>query len=129
MTTVRNHYDTFVSWYYSQWTKRSQPFGTTYIKKLIGHDGIRIKPSRYFRGNRLWALHGDHATHIMRYETLQQDFDTILALRDIISTTIRPVNVGHSRAKRTYQKVFDGETRAFVAGLFGAEMRELGYAW
>jgi hypothetical protein len=69
------------------------------------------------------------ATHVVRYEHLNDDLNKVLALINKGPIRVPRFNVSKCRNGARYQEVIDAPTRAFIEREFGEEMEELGYRW
>lgn len=122
LTTVRNHYDLFCSWWHYQ--PRGRPFNEAYIMGQIG------VTSAYFPERRqAFGLHRPYATHLLRFETLSADLNDALAERGVGPVELPHVHKSLKRDGAHYSKFYDGPTRDFVRLWFKDEMAELGYEW
>jgi hypothetical protein len=126
-TTVRNHFDAFVSWYFHMNRHDKEPLTTKFLDGLIG---TIERPNHYFpHPHRMWHYQAQFATHLLHFETLEQDLNAVLALRDIRPLTLTKKNVSESRAGRPYQDFHDLSTRLWIEKRYWEEMGELGYQW
>lgn len=126
-TTVRNHFDAFVSWYFHLNRQEQQPFSVTFLDDLVGE---RDKTNHYFPDpDRLWHYQAEFATHLLHFENLEAELNNVLALRGLSPVELPRENVSLSRKHRPYQDFHTPETRVWVEDRYGREMAELGYKW
>ena len=126
-TTVRNHFDLFVSWYYHKKRDLVESFTVKFMEELIGPID---RTNHYFPDtHRLYSYHGGVATHVMKFEALEDGLNTVLALRGLGPVTLARENVSERRKNRPYQEFHDPSTRSWVEDRYGEEMEELGYQW
>lgn len=121
LTTVRNHYDALVSW----WYYRNRPQGLDrFVRELPWmHTGYFPEPRE------MWALHSGLATRVLRYERLQRDLTRALERVALGPVHVPTVNVSEERTRRAYRPYYDEATRRWVRHWWGEEMEELGYEW
>lgn len=125
-TTVRNHYDTIISWYFKDNVWKDQPLNVEWLDRFLGSED---EIHDWVGGKRLWSMHLPFTTHILRFENIQQDLNDVLALRGLGPAKMQLANVSTHRHKQHYTEVFDKKTRRYVYDRFGEEMEELGYHW
>jgi hypothetical protein len=121
-TAVRNHWDTWVSWYYFHGPK-GLPFGPEWIELFLGR-----YVQYYPEPDRLWALHDTFADQIIRFERIEQDLASVL--REPV--TLPKVNLGDARLatkKKHYSEFYDEATRDYVAARWKDEIKRYGYSY
>lgn len=124
-TTVRNHWDAITSWWYNAVGQSSQAQLTVpWVRKWFKGN------ANYFRLPRLWWFLGEFPDiHVMRYETLLEDYHNTLGSRGCSPTKLPMVGYGTFRKSRPYQEVVTPEVRAFIQETFADEIEELGYTY
>lgn len=111
--TVRNPYDLAVTWYLrSKFKGTFVEFLRDYKHRLMERDG------RLF-----WATIGCH--EIMRYETLQEDFDAILEHLGISQRRLPTMNP--TDGKESWRSYYDQEALDLANQRFGNEIEQFGY--
>jgi len=125
-STVRNPFDRLVSgWLYLGET-RSRPLIDVISDKKptdLVHRHILRPQIAILRHPDTGALVTDE---LIRYETLQTDFDRICGLIGKPRTQLPTKNVG-KRRRRDYRTYFDDETRALAEELFRDDLDAFGY--
>ncbi len=121
-TTVRNHWDAWVSWFFFS-GPRGLPFGVAWIKRwLQQQQQYYPHPSRG-----MYWLYTNQADKVLRYEHLQEDLYDLFGWPAYPAPELTPVNVGALRKGRHYSRFYDDETREFVAEQFADEIEKYGY--
>lgn len=64
---------------------------------------------------------------ILRYESLQDDFNDLLVDHDLPKTKLQVHNVSQNRRGRAYHSFYTPKSIEFMNDQFGAEMRLLNY--
>lgn len=123
LTTVRNHFDALVSWSFLRIFDLPR-LGADYVRAIIQNS-----PTYFVAPGRMWGLHSDVATRLLRYESLQSDLDAALAGRGLPAVQLEPENVSQARERRPYQEFYDAGSRDLAATVFGDEMRTMNYGW
>ncbi len=121
---IRNHFDVMVSWWFHNTRNAvSAHFGTSFEQFLYiwAHEG------RWFKDGRMYWERNPYCNRILRYETLQRDFDTLLAAHNMPATKIQVHNVSVNRKGRDSTTFYSSKSTQFMYDFFGAEMEELGY--
>lgn len=122
-TTIRNHYDAVISWVFRRWRGRvKHGFEVKHFVEALDHNG-------WVGENSLWSLHSYDVDHIMRYENLQKEFDSVLRLGGLPKTIIEPYNVSEGRKGRHYRDLYIEETKEYVYHRFMDEMLMFGYTF
>jgi len=116
-TTVRNHWDTFVSWFTYQ-NKTGVQFDEAYIDRIASG-----YPMYYPDDDKLWSQYTRFADAVLRYESLQEDFNRMLGR----ATAIPRVNISPGRGGRHYSVYYDDALRLYVAERFREEIEDYGY--
>jgi hypothetical protein len=122
LTTIRNHYDTMVSWAAQNVPTSQKEFLTLTAPEL---ERVSSKESKYIRPHSLWWMHLPHTTEVLRFESLNQDLSRVLGCEVELPVS----NVSKRRGGRHYREFYTPEARAYVAGRFKEEMEECGYGW
>src|SRR3990167_5363229 len=120
-TTVRNHWDTVISWMF--WSRRSPPFSIRDVEKALA------EAESWITYHQLFSLHLNDAQILWRYETLQQDMDAFLAKYDLVVPPLERRNVSGGRSTKDYHDYYTPETQAYVAERFKDEIARLGYTF
>jgi hypothetical protein len=95
--TVRNPFDTMVSWFYN--TPREQPFDL-WLPKFI-------QECHYLKDNHLMFYGKPYATHVLKFENLQNGFNAFCIDADLPVTTIPHRNVSEKRGKEGYMTYYN----------------------
>ena len=117
VATVRNPYDLLVSW----WLVIKERTGSW---KDFGRFLDEYDNPNMLRDGRLFYF---EAYHLMRYETLQKDFNIVLS-----SARIRPVKLNRlnmTPGKLSYKSYYTPETIAIVKDRFAEDLEEYGYGF
>jgi hypothetical protein len=136
ISTVRNPFDLFVSWYFHYHQRHGQP-GQKQFK-----DKNDPPPMRPFPEWLRWIINNPNGymqdgiffgakwtNRPLRYETLQQDYDAVMLEMGLFPTPIVPFNVSHKRKKKPYQHFYDSVTIKLIRDNFATELREHGYEY
>ncbi len=117
--TVRNPFDCLASW----WTS-GQPRGGRWAKRGMSFEEYVIA----FKANRvhLFKRWTDHATDLVRYETLDRDLSEVVGC-DVVAP--RVTDRGSHRGGRHYSEYYTPRLRLFVDTEFGDELESLGYSY
>lgn len=125
--TVRSHMEVMVSWYLHQTKTPSAPyFGFTFEAFLYNwmHNpkwfNIR-EPKRAQMYHERTPL----CNVILRYETLQHDFDKLLAEHDLPATVLQVHNV--SKRKKDHSEYYSTKSLDYLTDYFKVEMTQMGY--
>jgi len=114
MTTVRNHFD----W----WTSFINYVRGDYNGEMW--DAPSAYPQYFPQDDRLFGLHEDAATDIIRYESI--DWDISRVLKQIFDTH-RQMQFRGQRS--TYQEYLTLDEREWIEHQYKYEMEELEYEW
>ena len=124
---VRNPWDRVLSYYFSPHRGRVA-WSPAAFRAFIP----TVQPLRHYV-----ALPGDGrpalaraATHVhrwMRFETLQEDFETVCAQVGLTPRPLAHRNGSFSSGSRPWRDYYDAHTRALVESLFGDEAQVFGY--
>lgn len=117
-TTVRNHWDTVVSWLHLG--SSEEPVTREAIRDLVDR-------RREIEPGRLFGLHLDAADVVLRYEHLQKGLDRLLDSLGLEPVEIPREHVSVTRPDAPYRELYDSETRSLVRELFGGEIERLDY--
>ncbi len=105
--TIRNPFDVLVSWFYSQ--KREKPF-TLWLPDFL--DGCQfLQGERMFFGQ-------PYATHVLHFETLQDDFDGLCNDVGFRPRTIERRNVSVRREGRSFMGYYNFYTAKMISERF-----------
>ena len=116
ITTVRNHWDWFVSfWFLNQQPTKFHKF----VRTTINH-------SEWIRRGELYWQYAPLATHLLRYETLQRDFNNMASLCGLPLTWLQQ---NGPKKPRAYQTFYRHETRVLVHQTFKDEIDHYGYTF
>jgi hypothetical protein len=114
--TVRNPFDVLVSWYYNK--PREKPFDLwlpTFMEECHFFQGVRM-----FFGRPL-------CTHVLHYETLQDDFDGLCNDFDLRPRTIEKRNVSTRREHPGFMLKYNFERARMVINRFREDFIENDY--
>ena len=122
---VRNPWDRFVSgWQYCERTKHQSLEETLRNLPAEGHDYRHLTRPQHVT---LYHADGTPAfNELLRFETLQQDFDAFCDRVAVPRRTLPRINVGQRGAYRTY---FDATTRRLFDQQFGRDAELFGYTF
>lgn len=125
--TVRNHFDTMVSWYFHQTARpgKSKYFGQPFETFLYEW----VHNSRYFRDGQMYWERYPLCNKVLRFESLQYDFDCVLTSHDLPATPLQVHNVSKNRKRRAFQELYSEASVKFMRETFGDEMELLDYAY
>ncbi len=124
-STVRNHYDVLVSWYFYQTRTpaASKYFGWPFERFLYEW----ATNPEWFRDGRLYWKRTPLCDRILRYEILQTDFSALLNSCDIPAVKIELHNVSLNRKGRDWRMFYSEKSMQFMKDIFGDEMKQYGY--
>ena len=120
-TTVRNHWDAMISWYFKIERKERAMMPLREFLPRFCEDN-----PNFVRDGRLWWYGDGWVNTYLRYECLQADFDLALVKAGMASLDL-PRVIDSKRGGRPYQVFYKRDTARWVATYFGAEIRKLGY--
>ena len=125
--TVRNHFDTMVSWYFHQTCRpgKSKYFGKTF-ECFLYEWAFNL---RYFRAGKMYWERNPWCNRVLRFESLQSDFDSLLESCDLPVTDLQVHNVSENRKRRTFQEFYSAASIEFMQEQFGDEMGSLQYGY
>ena len=115
-STVRNPFDVLVSWYYSK--EREHNFNDWLP--------IFLRDCHHFRGVRMF-FGRFICTHVLHYETLQDDFDGLCNDFDFHPRTIEKRNVSPHRTHEGYMTHYNFSRARQVIQRFRDDFTENGY--
>lgn len=121
-TTVRNHWDAMISWAFKKY--RQEP--KVWDQRVFDHV---FKGNRWVTDDRLWWLHLEEADVVLRYENLQEDFNSVLSKHGIDPPTLLRENVGRERNGKPYWIFYDRQTKKYIYEKFKKEIDQLGYTF
>jgi hypothetical protein len=122
LTTVRNPYDALASWWHHRDLGHPR-LSVDWVHAFLTHD------PKYVLHGRLWALHGDDATTVLRFESIADDLGCALAAAGLDMPDFPPLNQTQRRGVRPYQDFYDDETREYVAFRLADDLSQYGYEW
>ncbi|SMY09229.1 sulfotransferase family 2 domain-containing protein [Flavimaricola marinus] len=146
--TVRNPYDSIVS----AWAKKVKDYAhlldkpDSWVNKIPGYaDGLRRASGMTFaewvveeyaehlKKGRKARMNGnfiDEVDHILRYETLAEDFAAITDRLGLPADFVLPqVNVTKGRDTADYRSYYDDAAREVISTVFRDEIERLGYSF
>jgi hypothetical protein len=114
-----------VSWYLHLSRKPNEAFfGWPFEAALFCH----LDNPLWFKKGRMYWERNPLCNVVLRYETLQADFDKLLADHDLPATELQVHNVSKQRRGRDSMSFYSDKAADFLAHYFKAEMTELGYS-
>jgi hypothetical protein len=114
-STVRNHWDALVSWWYFY---RARRFAATFESWL---DWAIVKNGHsYFRPGRIYWNQPEYADTVLRFETIDRDLELLLP-----GYVLPRKNVTAQR--HPYQIYYTPTTRDIVGGAYRDEIEKYGY--
>lgn len=116
--TVRNPFDLMVSWYYHKMKYREASF-PEWLPKFIAVSNEYLDMGMFF-GLR-------YCTRVIRYETLQEDFDYMMMLTGFPQTDIPLKNVSTARPDKPLSDYYNPKLINLMKAHFGEEIRQNGY--
>jgi len=122
MTTIRNPWDVFVSWWFKRRANKSPFYGlplAEFIPQLVANN------KQYFRGGKMFYM-VPYANVILEYQHLQAQFDITLVKvgyppRDLVTAN------KSERRKPNWRKYYTPEARDWVADYFAEEIKRFGF--
>jgi hypothetical protein len=121
-TTVRNHYDTAVSWVFRRFKDRTLDWSVDGFRTALDYN-YWVDP------HAMWAMHGSDADEILRFETLEGDLRRILSSHGLALSLLPRVNVSKRRFGKGYQELYTASTRAYIAERFAEEIERFDYVF
>ena len=130
--TVRNHFDAIATWWQYHAAASPNQLPRKKSKTLLQFlddwkDHPFVCKDRKRGEYCLWGMHRPHADRILRYESIQHDFDSLM--KELGIATIKLPTVNETPNKRPYREYYGVSEVKRVEQLFGNEMKELGYTW
>jgi len=124
-SVVRNPWDRFVSgWKYCANTRLRTLRDVLLNPPQIGHDYRHVTRPQV---DILFDAQGRPATNsLMRYESIQQDFDAVCDRLGKFRVTLPRINVG---SRLNYRSYFDDESRALFEQRFSRDIAAFGYCF
>jgi hypothetical protein len=120
--TVRYHMQVMVSWYLHNTKTPSAPyFGWPFEAFFYAW----LDNPKWFRSGQMYWERSPLCNVILRHETLQADFDKLLAEHDLPATQMQVHNV--SKRKRDHSEYYSPKSLDYLTEHFKVEMTELGY--
>lgn len=124
MSTVRNPFDSMVSWYFHYKQRRKgaemEPF-VEWLPQQLGN------PNQYIHQGLFFGLPWTNRT--LRFENLQADFDQVMTEVGIGPIEIPVINVSKPREGRPYQEMYNDQLIQLVRNHFGSEIANHGYSF
>ena len=139
-TTVRNHWDTVVSWMFAKYGG-DDPLTVWNLERFCLVLGERFPfarsgPRRFTRQNpwvgdsTLWSRHGNDADITIRFERLAFGLTAVLNAHGVsVPEALPHLMKSDARDGRPYQDFYTPQTRSYVADRFGAEIERYGYTF
>lgn len=121
-STVRNHWDTVISFWYNVRMHQKQA-----IPSLGWLASYFSKNRGYFWPGRMFKFREVEGITLLRYEHLERDLNHILGVQDLGPVELPKVGVSEEREGRHYSRFYDHDTRHFVQWCFLPEITALGY--
>lgn len=123
---VRNHFDVMVSWYFHNTrTPALKYFGRSFEQFLYEW---ALNPE-WFRNNQMYWERNPWCNEILRYETLQIDFNNFLISCGLPPTLLQVHNVSKNRRGRQSHEFYSPKSIEFMKDQFGAEMALFNYGY
>jgi len=123
VSTVRNHFDAVVSWFTS--THRGPLSLRQYWEQHV-----KDQDHEYLKPHQLYWRYRPLSNRILRYESLQQDWDKVLESIGLPPTKIEHVNNPQAwRYGAKYRDLISPDLRFEIQAYYSEEMAELGYEW
>ncbi len=116
--TVRNPFDTMVSWFYN--SPREQPFDL-WLPKFISECHLLSDPLMFYGQ--------PYATHVLRFENLQDDFDEFCKDANLPTTKIPRRNVSERRVKAYFMTHYNFRLAKMVIDRFLQDFANTGYCY
>ena len=126
ITTVRNHYDWFASFYRCFGRVDTKP----YAKPIAEFIDLFCEkcPNFVHPGRGLFDHYGDHATDRLRFENLEDGLAKFLGSRGF-PVPVLP-RLERDPIRRThYREIITPAARRYIEDRFSEEMEWLGYGW
>jgi hypothetical protein len=120
-STVRNHWDTMISWYFKIERKAK---AMTPLHKFLPR--FCENNPNFVRVNQLWWIGATHVNTGLRYECLQADFDQALVKAGMAPLDL-PTIIDSARDGAPYQAFYKRASVAWVADYFKEEIQRCGY--
>lgn len=115
--TVRNPYDLLVSWWLIIGGRQGFKTFADFVVKC--RDPFMVRNEKLF-----YFLETDY---VMRFETLEQDLNTLLRKHKIRKVKLPKYNT--TKDKKHYTEYYDDVIRALVTARFEEEIKRFGYEW
>lgn len=135
-TTVRNHWDAITSWWFNAVGQADDPKLTVpWLRKwmkgnrLYFHPESGVEPEFTSIPRMWWFLDIHPRPHILRFETLTEDFHNFLGSRGFGPTEFPHIGRGNFRDGTHYRDIMSPEVRFFIEETFAEEIEELGYRY
>ena len=127
--TVRNHFDALVTWWLSFNRKNNNSNSYSFYQflcNLVERDTTFM--TLFDNGQIKWFYrHLRWSNYILRYETLQEDLDTLFEIYNLPKSILPRINVSEGRKPTGWYYTQDSRNK--VRQLFHDEMQELQYSW
>ena len=121
-TTVRNHWDALISWAFKKYRMEPKVWDQSVFDRVF-------EGNRWIQEDKLWWLHLNEADVVLRYETLQEDFNSLLSKHGISPPVLLRENIGRERNGRPYWMFYNIETKQYIYDKFKEEINLLGYTF
>jgi hypothetical protein len=128
-TVERNPWDKICSWY--AWQKHLCALDEPFCEFVELCNGRNRWPYLFPASSELYSLNGEICVdYIMRYERLNEDFDTLFAGRFGLPRVALPrAKSGHRDRTRSYREYYSRRCKALVAERYAFEVANLGYTF
>jgi hypothetical protein len=127
ISAIRNHWDVLVSWF----TALHECKGTkmyNWLTERLAKNKSGVKA--YFKPHKLFWQFLPLSTHVLRYETLEEDVKRVFEELGLEMPEIPVINDRHSRREgRHYREFYDEQSRLWVYDYYKDEIEKLGYEW
>lgn len=121
-TTVRNHFDTAVSWIFLKARGNPIEWSVETFQRALDYN-------HWVEPNRMFGLHLDDADIVLRYECLESQLRILLGAHGLELGPLPRMNTSQARAGRPYRAFYRAPTREYIEERFSQEMSELRYAF
>jgi Sulfotransferase family len=120
----RNPWDTVVSLYFWKFRERpgarqAPPFGEFVLEQSV---------EKLAANQRIYRIRGEIAVdRVLRYERLDEELGEVWRHLGLPGSPELPRAKGSARPRRDYRELYDDQSKARVAELFAASIRDFGY--
>lgn len=135
VTTVRNHWDVFVTWYAEMAFMRSELRWTPAPQEVTAEfmdDWMSKNRGYYPRTDRLWRFIWDDLPGpltVLRFENLETDISKWISDNGIGPMKYMPLKGRSARPRDPYQNHYTPESRRWVQDRFAEELDRLSYSF